>query len=419
MIVEVVIVREIERAGPSKIALELEAAGEAFLAAKLERVELDGGIVGKVFDGLSPTELLIEQAALIRAEGAESDDAGLIDVVIRSAGRDVVAVVPDVSDGKYAAGSDLPLDGEVPGIDNRQPDGVVAGKRKNIGRNAVREDGIAVRTFRLSCKDGGGVQRRRTLSQREDREPRVGRVERLIGQNGKVLRDVVAEGNAKDPDIVRAAIPSADDGLRIELVGDSHARGEVLVRRVDVAIQTDAIFTRDHHFTGGEVLEAALVFAVHVLREIDFPTNSVIHGQLRGDAPSVLDVGEEAILAFGRLGGIADVAGEGLDIAKQERGDSEAAAIGARSGDGIEGELSGAVRITGDAEVLREAVIEPELDGVVAENVGHVADILELVFLLVQGAVAGIDAERIAEIHAAGSVDSDRQATRMCRSYRD
>ena len=229
VVIEVIVVGKIERAGPGKVALELEAAGEAFLAAKLERVELDGGIVGEVFDGLSPTELGIVQAALIRAEGAESDDAGLVDVVVRPAGGDVVAVVADVSDGENATGRDLAFDGEIPGIDNGEAHGVVAGKRKNIGRNAVREDGISVRAFRLSCQDGGRGQRRRTLGEREDGEPGIGRVDGLIRQDGEILGDVVAKGDTEDPDIIRAAVPSADDGLGVELVGDAEAWGEVLV----------------------------------------------------------------------------------------------------------------------------------------------------------------------------------------------
>ena len=66
------------------------------------------------------------------------------------------------------------------------------------------------------------------------------------------------------------------------------------------------------HFSGCEILEPALILAVHVLREVDFPTNAVVHGQLGSDTPRVLNVREKPILPFSRIGRIADVPREGI-----------------------------------------------------------------------------------------------------------
>ena len=161
---EEVVVGEIEGAGPGEVALELQSAGEALLAAHLQRVELHAAIVAEVLDALGPAELLEEEAALVGAERTEADDGRLVDVVVGAAGRDVVALVADVADGEHRAGRELVLEGEVPGIDHRQPHGVVAGQRQHVGRDAVGQHGIAVRSLGLRGQDGGGVERRRALS---------------------------------------------------------------------------------------------------------------------------------------------------------------------------------------------------------------------------------------------------------------
>src|SRR5437660_1613665 len=82
-------------------------------------------------------------------------------------------------------------------------------------------------------------------------------------------------------------------------------------------------------------------------------------------------------------GGVADVAVERVHIAEQEGGEREAGAVGSFGGGGIEDQLAGAVIVTGHAEILLVPDVDAEFDGVIAEGVGHVADPLELVLLLV------------------------------------
>ena len=77
-----------------------------------------------------------------------------------------------------------------------------------------------------------------------------------------------------------------------------------------------------------------------------------------------------------------------LHLAEQEGRQPKAAAVGTLRGGRVEGELPGAVRIAGHAQVLPVAPVDAELEGVVADDVGGVADPLEFVLLLVQRAVA-------------------------------
>ena len=254
--------------------------------------------------------------------------------------------------------------------------------------------------------------------QREDGEPRLRRIQRLVGEHRQVLRDVVAEGDAEHADVVGAAVAGADDGLRVQLVGDADARREVGQRGLDVAVHADAVLAGDHDFAGGEVLEAAVVLAVDVLREVDLPAQADVHGELRRDLPGVLHVGEEAVLPFGGLGGVADVAGERVHLAEQERCQAEAAAVRTLRGGRVEGELAGAVRVAGHAQVLLVAPVDAELERVVADDVGGVADPLEFVLLLVQRAVAAIDAQRVAEVETAGAVQGEVRACRRCSRCR-
>src|SRR5262249_37835823 len=164
------------------------------------------------------------------------------------------------------------------------------------------------------------------------------------------------------------------------------------------------------------VLESALVFAGDGLREVNLVAQAVVDRQPRRDAPGVLRVGEEALLSFRRVGGIAHVSGEGLHLAQQERGQREAAAelrftvfyAGLpRSRGRFEGQLARTVRIARDAQILRISQVAAELEGMIPEGVRDVADPLELVLLLVQRAIAGVDAQRIPERKASSAVQSE------------
>src|ERR1700730_17723576 len=132
-----VAVLEIESASPSVISLEAHAIREAFFRAKLQGIEFYAGVVAEIFYGLSPaklsgrtrrTRLGIEKSALVSVESPETNDRGLVDIVIRTSRRDVLALVSHVCSGNDECGSELSLHCEVPGIHGGQSHGVVAGQ---------------------------------------------------------------------------------------------------------------------------------------------------------------------------------------------------------------------------------------------------------------------------------------------------
>ena len=82
--------------------------------------------------------------------------------------------------------------------------------------------------------------------------------------------------------------------------------------------------------------------------------------------------------------------------------------MGARS---VEAELPSAVLIAWDAQVVRLTNVGTELDGVIPLDLRPIVDELELIFILVQRAVAAVDAQREAELEqiAAVVIDEERR----------
>src|SRR5262249_3676467 len=160
----------------------------------------------------------------------------------------------------------------------------------------------------------------------------------------------------------------------------------------------DAVFAGDHDLSRGEILESAIILAVYILGEVDLPAQSEIDGELRRDLPCVLHVGEEALLPLGSFGRIADVAGKGLHLPDEECRQAGATASRAGGRRRIKRKLAGAMRIARYAQVLLEADVNSEFQGVVADSVSRVADPLKLVLLFVERTVALVDAKRVSEI---------------------
>ena len=118
---------------------------------------------------------------------------------------------------------------------------------------------------------------------------------------------------------IAAAVSHANYGLRVELIGGAQTRSEIAPLVIDVTVQSKSTFAGYSNFSLNDVGEAAVIFAVHVLREIHFPTQSVIHSQFRSDAPGVLTVIEHSVLALGGVDTRAHIATQLGNIAKQER----------------------------------------------------------------------------------------------------
>ena len=87
-----------------------------------------------------------------------------------------------------------------------------------LGAMPLGRIGLPVGPFGCVGQDGRGIKRRRALSQSEDRQPRIGGIQRLVGQHRHVLSYVVPERHAEYADIVGSPVTGPDHGLRIELV---------------------------------------------------------------------------------------------------------------------------------------------------------------------------------------------------------
>ncbi len=81
----------------------------------------------------------------------------------------------------------------------------------------------------------------------------------------------MTERDAENSDIIGAAVTGTDDSLRSQLVSHAQAGREMLERRIDVAVHTNAVFACNHHLTGIQILKTTLIFTIHVLRVINFP----------------------------------------------------------------------------------------------------------------------------------------------------
>src|SRR5581483_9819872 len=87
---------------------------------------------------------------------------------------------------------------------------------------------------------------------------------------------------------------------------------------IDVAVEPDSSHTGHPIVALNDVRESAFKRAVDVFREIHFPPQPVIHGQLLGCAPSVLPVVKHSMLALRRVRTGAYVAAKVAYITKQE-----------------------------------------------------------------------------------------------------
>ena len=98
------------------------------------------------------------------------------------------------------------------------------------------------------------------------------------------------------------------------MLSDRHADLYREVRRKTPGV---AFAQVGQHFTGGQVLESSLPFTVHVLREVDLPTQSVVQREIRSHTPRVLDIREGAFLTFRGFRRGAYVPRERLHLSKQ------------------------------------------------------------------------------------------------------
>src|SRR5262249_35713182 len=158
----------------------------------------------------------------------------------------------------------------------------------------------------------------RTLREVEYRIEVPSGLQGLNREYGQVLRHVVAEHRAEDANVEAAAVADAQHRVLRDLVGDAHARRQVVERAFDVEIKAHARTAPDQHLTGIGVDEAALTRTSHGLRTIDFPAQAVVDRQFPRGLPLILSVEEPSVLLFLRIGDTADIALEHAYVTEQE-----------------------------------------------------------------------------------------------------
>src|SRR5262245_40229885 len=98
------------------------------------------------------------------------------------------------------------------------------------------------------------------------------------------------ERDAEDADVIRPSVAGAEYRFRGDLVSDSEAWREMLERGFHVSVHVNPILARDQNLARIQILEPALVFAVHRLREVNLPAQAIIDRQLGRNSPGVLRV---------------------------------------------------------------------------------------------------------------------------------
>ena len=149
--------------------------------------------------------------------------------------------------------------------------------------------------------------------------------------------------------------------------------------------------------------EPALAVAADRLRVDHVEAQPVVQRELRRRPPRVLRVIEVPPLPLPRVGERADVAPEVRHVAEQERRQAEPAAVGPRVRSTLNVSSPERWLIARHAQVPRAPDVDAELHRVVAlQHPREVADQLQLLLVLVERAVAAVDAEARSEIERRG-----------------
>src|SRR5688572_7016295 len=106
-------------------------------------------------------------------------------------------------------------------------------------------------------------------------------------------------------------------------------------------------------------------------------------------------------LPLPRVGAGADVAAEAGHVADQEGSESEPLTSRPAGALRAELELTRAVRVARNAQVIGATNVDAELNRVSPHRLQHIADELQLFLLLIEGAVAAVDSQSGAEVEAA------------------
>ena len=220
----------------------------------------------------------------------------------------------------------------------------------------------------------------------------------------------MAEDGAEHTEVEAAAISGANDGLTVQLVGDTETGGKEFIVGLHVHVETRVALAGDGNFTGREADKTTIPCLVDGLWAVVLPAQTVVQGELAVDTPLVLSEEEVAVLCFAGVERVGDVALEAGDVAHQERSEAGTTTRGTLRARSVEVELAGAVTVRRDSQIQSAAEIGTELNRVVTRDLRPVVDELELLFVLDERAVAAVDAEGVAELEQVVAVAVDEES---------
>ena len=182
----------------------------------------------------------------------------------------------------------------------------------------------------------------------------------------------MTEVRPEDSHVVADAESRPDDGLLIQLVGQSYARRKGVPVVADVAVETVRSVAGDSADALNNIVEAAVAFSINEFGEVNLPAQSIAQRQLRGYTPGVLPVVEHAPLLVDSIRGAADEPRERGYITEQEGRQVHSAYVAVPSARLRECQLAGTVLVAGYPKVGGKADVSTKLEGVVAVDLGKV-----------------------------------------------
>src|SRR5258708_4382132 len=183
------------------------------------------------------------------------------------------------------------------------------------------------------------------------------------------MRKNAAEESAKVAyGVVYLTETATHDCSRQHLIGKAEAGGNVGVVHLLVAVTADATDTDDTRSTGDERRESAVTRCVDGFGIDDVPTDTVVHSKFPGHAIAVLTIEGKPFLAIRRIVLVHIETLKLVDMAKEERCQARAGAVGTGGSAAVEVEDASAVVVAGVAEIQGVTNVPTELDGVVADH---------------------------------------------------
>src|SRR5215472_425129 len=128
----------------------------------------------------------------------------------------------------------------------------------------------------------------------------------------------MAKVRAEHAEIEAPAIPHPHDRLVVQLICEAESWRKSLPCIVDIAVEADTALARHTVHTLNQIRESTVILTIHVLGEINFPSQAIVQRELWRDAPSVLPIIEHTMLPLGGIGGRAHIAVHGGNVTKKE-----------------------------------------------------------------------------------------------------